>query len=341
MTRHSATMMSLEDDDRYIIIGVTDIDEQMKQRQAAERVKEEQIAYARLRALAGDFLCIYSVVPETGEYREYSATSSFAGFTRPQEGQDFFADSRKMAQTALYPEDLNRFLSVFTEENVMTEIERQGIFMLSYRMLLADMPHYVQMRAAIVEEKEGLRLIVGINDIDAHVRQEEEVEKRLAQAQREVNLDALTGVKNRHAYLEEEERLDRQLAEHRASQFAIVIFDVNDLKKVNDNYGHKAGDQYLRDASKIICRIFKRSPIFRIGGDEFAAIIRGNDYECLEELIGKMKDHNIKAMRSGGIVIACGMARHENDPTVAPVFERADINMYENKSSLKTESGNR
>ena len=323
------------DDDRFIIIAVTDVDEQMKQREAAERVKEEQIAYARLRALAGDFLCIYSVIPETGEYREHSATSSFESFERSKAGRNFFVDSREAARKVLYPEDVARFLSVFTEDNIMAEIERQGIFMLSYRMLLADIPHYVQMRAALVEEKDGVRLIVGINDIDAHVRQEEEVEKRLAQAQREVNLDALTGVKNRHAYLEEEERLDRQIAEHRASPFAVVIFDVNDLKKINDTQGHKAGDQYLRDASNIICRIFKRSPVFRVGGDEFAAIIKGNDYECLEELIGKMKDHNAKAIHSNGIVIACGMSRYDNDQSVAPVFERADINMYENKSSLK------
>ena len=162
-----------------------------------------------------------------------------------------------------------------------------------------------------------------------------EYEKRLAQAQREANLDALTGVKNRHAYLEAEERLDRQIAEHRASEFAIVILDVNDLKKVNDTAGHKAGDQYLREACGIICRIFKRSPIYRIGGDEFASIVQGADYDCIEELLGKMKDHNTRAARTGGIVIACGMSKYERDPSVALVFERADQRMYKNKSDLK------
>lgn len=331
----SMKVSRMEDDDRFIIIGVTDIDEEMKQRRAAERVKEEQISYERIRALAGDFLSIYSVVPETGAYREFSATAGLNTIERPREGKDFFADSRKQSRLVLYPEDQERFLSVFTRENILNEIERSGIFTLTYRLMVNGVPRYVQLRATMVKEREGMLLIVGINDIDAHVKQEEEYEKRLAQAQREANIDALTGVKNRHAYLEAEGRLDRQIVEHRASAFAIVIMDVNDLKKVNDTAGHKAGDQYLRDACGIICRIFKRSPIFRVGGDEFASIVQGADYECIEELLGKMKDHNTRAIQTGGIIIACGMAKYENDNSVAPVFERADLNMYENKSLLK------
>ena len=325
----------MEDDDRFIIIGIADVDEEVRQRLAMERVKEEQLAYARLRALFGDFLSLYSIVPETGQYHEYSATNSFKDLASPREGADFFADSREQIRIVIYPEDQNRLLEVLTKENVLAEIERHGIFSVSYRLMLEGKPHYVQLRAAIVEEKEGPRMIMGISDIDAHVRQEEEYERRLAQAQREANLDVLTGVKNRHAYLETEERLDSQIAEHRVSDFAIVILDVNDLKKINDTVGHKAGDLYLRDACRIICGIFKHSPVFRIGGDEFVAVIQGTDYECIEELIGKMKDHNTKAIQTGGIVIACGMSKYDGDATVALVSDRADQKMYENKSELK------
>ena len=62
---------------------------------------------------------------------------------------------------------------------------------------------------------------------------------------------------------------------NRAPGFAITILDVNDLKKVNDNEGHKAGDQFIRDACRIICTTFKRSPVFRVGGDEFAVLSQG------------------------------------------------------------------
>lgn len=146
----------------------------------------------------------------------------------------------------------------------------------------------------------------------------------------------MTGVKNRHAFLNAEEQLDRQIEERRPPAFAIVIFDVNDLKKVNDAHGHKAGDQYLRDACKVICDIFKHSPVFRIGGDEFAVVAQGSDYDCIDNLMEKVAEHNAMAARVDGAVIACGMAKYEGDESVAPVFERADLAMYENKGALKT-----
>jgi len=232
------------------------------------------------------------------------------------------------------------FFSAFTKENVMAEVKRSGMFALTYRIIMDSKPFYVQLKAALLHEEEGIRLIVGVNDIDASIRQEAEIERRLAQAQREANRDALTGVKSRHAYLDTEEQLNRQIAEHCLPEFAIAIMDVNDLKKVNDTTGHKAGDQYLRDACKIICNVFKHSPVFRVGGDEFAVIARNEDYLRIEELLEKMKDRNTDAIRSGGIVIACGMAKYGNDASVAPVFERADRNMYEDKKRLKAEQEN-
>ena len=115
-----------------------------------------------------------------------------------------------------------------------------------------------------------------------------------------------------------------------------MILDVNDLKKVNDNKGHQAGDQYLRDACRIICRIFKQSPVFRVGGNEFAVITQGDDYDFIMDRIDAMRDHNEEAGRTGGIVIACGMARFDRDADVASVYERADQLMYENKEFLKS-----
>ena len=189
--------------------------------------------------------------------------------------------------------------------------------------------------AATVEEQEGRRLIVGINDIDVQVRQEEEYGRRLAQAKTQANVDALTGVKNKHAYLDAEARMDRQIMEGSQSPFAIVMLDVNDLKKINDTSGHQAGDQYLRSACKTICDTFAHSPVFRVGGDEFAVISQGRDYDDIEALLGQMSDYNREASRTGGIMIACGMARYEGDECVASVFERADHSMYENKKMLK------
>ena len=343
LTEDGVTYVTLKvsrmaDDDRFIVFGVTDTDEQVREQKTAERAQEERIAYTRLSALIGDYLCVFVVNPETNSYRQFSSSAGFKNYSRAGEGKDFFDTSIKARQRSIYPEDLDRFLSLFTKENVMKEIERSGIFSLTYRLVIDGRPNYVQIRAAMVKEAEGPRLIVGINDIDASVRQEEEYARRLAQAQSEASIDALTGVKNRHAYLDAEGRLDSQIAQHRAPAFAIVLMDVNDLKKVNDAKGHQAGDQYLRDASKIICDIFKHSPVFRIGGDEFVVIAQGEDYENIDALFGRMTEHNAAASRSSGIIIACGMSKYRDDACVAPVFERADHLMYQNKSALKAEN---
>lgn len=325
----------MDDDDRAIILGVTDIDEQVKRRKAEEQMREERTAFSRINALAGDYICIYVVDPATEEYVEYITTSKFEKFAIPKGGTDFFANARKNGRKIIYSEDLERVEATFTKENVLAEIVRSGIFAMTYRLMIHDKPTYIRLKANMVEEAEGRRLIVGINDVDAQVRQEEEFAKRLANAQREANRDALTGVKNRHAYLVAEEQLDRQIGENRAPEFAIVVLDVNDLKEVNDTQGHHAGDVHIQGACKIICDIFKHSPVFRVGGDEFAVIAQGGDYMYIDDLVGSVHDHNEEAARSGGIIIACGMSKFADDPCVAAVFERADQKMYECKKMIK------
>lgn len=325
----------MQDDERFIILSITDVDEQIKHRQAVQRLEEEQTAYSRICALAGEFLCIYVMTPETGFYREYSSAAGLETFAMPKEGRDFFSDFRENSIRIVHPDEKNRVFTALTMENVMQEIQNNGIFTLTFRMILENEPRYVQLKAAIIEESDGKRMVIGVNDIDAQVRQEEEYGRRLAQARIEANIDALTGINNRNAYRVYEERLNAQIEMNSAPEFAIVLLDVNDLKKVNDTEGHKAGDQFLRDACKIICMTFKRSPVFRVGGDEFVALCQGDDFSRLAELTEIMRVHNENALADGGIVIAMGVSCYENDANVAQVYERADQKMYENKRQLK------
>lgn len=222
----------MEDDKRYIVIAISDVDELMRQRRAEEQIKEERIIYARLHALTGNVICVYVVDPETNSYREFSATDDYVeNFAQAKEGKDFFETVREVASLYNYPHDLKRFLSAFTKENIMAKIEQNGIFTLTYRLMMEDSPVYVLMKATLAEEQEGLRLIVGLYNVDVQVKQEKEYEKRLAKAEIEASVDAMTGVKNKHAYLETETRMDRQITEHSQQPFAVVIFDVNDLKR--------------------------------------------------------------------------------------------------------------
>ena len=327
----------VEEDKRFIIIAVSDIDELMKRRFEAERIQEEHTIYSRLHALTGNYICVYVVDPKTDNYREFSSTDDYTqSFAQAKEGTNFFNTVREAGCIYNHPDDLNRFLAEFTKEKVMSDIEHSGYYSLAYRFIMDGRPVHVQLKAAMVEEKEGPRLIVGLSDVEAHFRHEEQYKQRIANANTQANIDALTKVKNRHAYQETEARMNRLIAEHRQQPFAVVSFDVNDLKKTNDTLGHTAGDQLLCNACKTICETFKRSPVFRIGGDEFAVISQGRDYKCIDELLKKMESRNAEASRTGGAVVAFGMARFEDDDCVAKVYERADQVMYENKKAMKT-----
>ncbi len=331
----SMKVTRMKDDEKFLIIAVSDVDEEMKRRHAEERMREEHIAYERIQALSSDYLCVYIVNPETDRYREYSVGGGYELFSIPKEGEDFFTASREQIRELIYREDLDRFLRLFNREDVLAEIERTGRFTISYRLMLNGRPNYVRLKAARREEPDGTRIIVGVSDIDQYVRQEEDYAKRLAKAQSDAELDALTGIRNRHAYLNAEEALDHRIEEEGTVAFAIAILDVNNLKKVNDTQGHQAGDRMIQEACKIICDVFKHSPVYRVGGDEFAVIVQGEDYDSLDDLVEKLRARNLTASETGGIVIACGTAKCEEDRSVSPVYERADHAMYENKSKLK------
>ena len=323
---------------RVCLLGMCqDMSEEMRLRREAERSEEERIAYARINALIGDFLCMYIVDPVSGHYREYSKSSTFLKYALPESGDDFFGVAAEYAKRYVYPDDLHRFISAFTRENVMREIGRNGLFSMGCRFVMDSTPVHTSVRVAFVVENEGMRLVVGINNIEASVRQEEEYAQTLAQAQKRASVDALTGVRNRHAFLSSEEELDHQIGIMWAPDFAISVLDVNDLKKVNDTKGHAAGDQVIRDACKVICDIFSHSPVFRIGGDEFVVISQGTDYAHIDELVAKISEHNEEAAQTGGVVIACGMSKYDDDASAEEVFQRADHEMYKNKAKLKGE----
>ena len=91
----------------------------------------------------------------------------------------------------------------------------------------------------------------------------------------------------------------------------------------------------------MISDLFKHSPVYRVGGDEFAVIAEREDYAHIDERMTRMQHYNEQALESGGIVIACGMSRCEGDETVTAVLDRADGRMYANKMTLKAKKNAR
>ena len=160
---------------------------------------------------------------------------------------------------------------------------------------------------------------------------------------KQVFIDALTHVKNKGAFASAVNDLQRQIdAGIDYISFAIGIFDCDELKIINDRFGHDKGDVYIKTASNTICNIFHHSPVFRIGGDEFAVIIRNEDLRNIEPLVKQFelavdKINSSNANRWEQVQISMGIATYEpeSDNAVTDVVRRADKIMYENKNERK------
>ena len=322
-------------DHRHIVIGVLNIDELVQAREALQRIRREQAAYSRIFALSADYICIYTIDLESGGYTVFSAARDFEGLGLTTQGEDFFANAYRDSQKAIYDEDRELFNTMFTREKVLQSIRETGIYALNYRMLMDGRPVYVCLKAALVVENDREQLIVGITNIDAQVRRDQEYAHDLSVARMRASRDSLTGVKNRSAYLDVEAKLNQRIRDGEKVRFAVVVCDLNNLKRTNDSFGHQAGDRLLKDACATICGVFKHSPVFRVGGDEFAVISQGHDYDHMDELMERMRQSNAHNEAHGGAIVASGMARYDNDSSVAAVFERADRKMYEDKKTLK------
>lgn len=165
---------------------------------------------------------------------------------------------------------------------------------------------------------------------------------KLDEAIMRANKDPLTGVKNMTAYTETVGEITTKISEHVELEFAIVICDVNKLKVVNDSFGHDMGDKYIQNCCKLICDNYSHSPVYRIGGDEFAVILTGNDYNKRNELIDELGDKIVKASKidrieDGKASMAVGMSVFNayTDVSVASVAKRADESMYTNKRMME------
>ena len=157
--------------------------------------------------------------------------------------------------------------------------------------------------------------------------------------------DALTSLHNKGAFDICIKDIQTQLdAPEDGPAFAVCIFDCNNLKKINDQNGHDKGDIYLKVTAEIICEVYDHSPIFRIGGDEFAALLMDRDFRNRDELLRQFDERCREKRRQNAeaweqVDVARGMAVYDpkEDESVSDVVRRADKNMYENKWKSKAE----
>ena len=140
------------------------------------------------------------------------------------------------------------------------------------------------------------------------------------------NMDLLTGVMNRNSMNNRVSQFISGSAPHKS--LAVVFADLNGLKPVNDNQGHDAGDNLLKEASIVLRDYFGNGEIYRAGGDEFLVIIIDQPKEVIEESIKKLRENS---MIPGNVSFAIGYYYDDNGGDIRKAMHEADVRMYEDK----------
>jgi len=146
--------------------------------------------------------------------------------------------------------------------------------------------------------------------------------------------DQLTGLYNRNFFNEEIDRLDTS----RKLPISIIISDFNDLKYINDNYGHKVGDEFLKTYAQILKNNSRQEDIIaRWGGDEFVILLPNTDQEITENVIKRIREAVSEVKIEGETLsIACGYAIKDSaEKDIEEIFEVADDRMYQDKRKIK------
>ena len=189
-------------------------------------------------------------------------------------------------------------------------------------------------------------------DINRQINELKDMNVKLIETKQEANLmtelankDGLTGVRNKISYDSTVKDLSEKINSGAKVHFGIAMIDLNDLKVVNDECGHSAGDIALMKLSSVICGVFVHSPVFRVGGDEFVVLLQNNDYRRIDKLVEEF-DKKISDLQNDEylrdfekISAAIGYAKYnpEIDKTVQDVFNRADEAMYNKKREMKNQ----
>lgn len=197
-------------------------------------------------------------------------------------------------------------------------------------LLATTLIHTFVQEAEKAEHQQELERLLQVEEIQ---------EKELGSVRLMAYTDPLTGVKSKHAYQEDVLGIEKRIEDGILKDFGVIVLDVNNLKLTNDTKGHDEGDRLIKNASRIIGHAFKRSPVYRIGGDEFTVFLMGEDFKKKEELIASFNRQIEKNKTDGKIVIASGFASYDELPekNYKALFELADKRMYERKKELKGE----
>ena len=150
-----------------IILGVSNIDAHMKQQEEEKKLRQEKITLGRIAALAGNYLALYIIDPSTDQFVKYDSSGEYTKLGLKEKGEGFFTQVKEDGVKVVYPEDMERLLCVLTRDNVLREIRQNGIFIYNYRLMIEGRYVPVSLRATLVKEADGEKIILGVNRLFA------------------------------------------------------------------------------------------------------------------------------------------------------------------------------
>lgn len=141
--------------------------------------------------------------------------------------------------------------------------------------------------------------------------------------------DSLTEINNRNAFISRLDKINNK-------SYAIISFDVNNLKYYNDNFGHHKGDILLKTMSSVLKNIFENN-VYRIGGDEFVVVLEDTNEEQIKNFLETFENKTKEYNKNSEVILqsAFGYCMSNDSLTLNDVIEIADKNMYIHKEKQK------
>lgn len=288
------------------IIDITDVIEAKSRLQLLSQAIDQMDEMVRITDIDGNIIYVNPATSKTTQYAE----------------DEILGNSSKMFQSGKHSKEFynklwNTILSGHTYQNILINKKKDGSFFYDEKII-----------SPLKNENGDIRYFVSTSrDISKRVALEKEL-KRLA------TKDALTGIYNRYKIntkIEEEiKRADRY-----GEPFALVMFDIDHFKQVNDTYGHDAGDYVLQELSKIILNNIRETDSFgRWGGEEFMLLLPYTSKEKAVKIAEKMRqrvqEHTFENVRA--ITISIGVTVYKKGEGISQVLKRVDMALYEAKS---------
>jgi|GEM_PF-420875 len=160
----------------------------------------------------------------------------------------------------------------------------------------------------------------------------------IVEKNRQALFDVLTGIPNRLAY---EQKMAEEIARWQrfGNPLSLAIWDVDFFKKVNDTYGHKAGDKVLKTIAQLLNRRIRKTDFLaRYGGEEFVMLLPGTKQEETLRLVNGLREQVEQCGfhyqgEAVTITVSCGISAFMQDDTAEAVFDRADKALYKAKKN--------